>query len=213
MAEELFIPKLGQTVEQVTLINWLVKDGDTVSQGQGVLEVETDKAVFTVEATVEGIIHLGPYKAGDVLPNLTVVAIIGKAEDQFTAAPTTAPDATAAMEAEKAVEPTPTTEQPELFKSVAGAIQKIFISPRAKKLADDKKVDTNSITPTGGMGMRIVEKDVRAFLEQVKEIKISPLAERVAQESGHVPQTSRSLAQHEIRFGTNGACHHSSAGY
>ena len=53
MAEELFIPKLGQTVEEVTLINWLVKDGDKVEQGQEVLEVETDKAVFNVEAVAE----------------------------------------------------------------------------------------------------------------------------------------------------------------
>ena len=72
MAEELFIPKLGQTVEQVTLINWLVKDGDKVKQGQEVLEVETDKAVFNVEAVDDGFIHMGPFKAGDVLPVLAV---------------------------------------------------------------------------------------------------------------------------------------------
>ena len=59
MAEELFIPKLGQTVEEVTLLNWLVKDGDKVEQGQEVLEVETDKAVFNVEAVDSG---LYPYR-------------------------------------------------------------------------------------------------------------------------------------------------------
>jgi len=64
MAEELFIPKLGQTVEEVTLLNWLVKDGDKVEQGQEVLEVETDKAVFNVEAVESGYIHIGPFKAG-----------------------------------------------------------------------------------------------------------------------------------------------------
>ena len=86
MAEELFIPKLGQTVDEVTLINWLVKDGNKVEQGQGVLEVETDKAVFTVEAAADGFIHIGPYKAGDVVPNLTVVALIGKADEKFISA-------------------------------------------------------------------------------------------------------------------------------
>ena len=68
MAEEFFIPKLGQTVEEVTLVDWLVKDGDKVSQGQPVMEVETDKAVFPVEANARGTIHIGPYKEGDVLP-------------------------------------------------------------------------------------------------------------------------------------------------
>ena len=60
MAEEFFVPKLGQTVEEVTLVTWLVEDGAKVSQGQGVMEVETDKAVFPVEANAKGYIHLGP---------------------------------------------------------------------------------------------------------------------------------------------------------
>ncbi len=86
MAVELFIPKLGQTVEEVTLVNWLVEDGAKVSHGQEVMEVETDKAVFPVEANGKGYIHLGPYQAGQVLPVLTVVAIIGKESDTFAAA-------------------------------------------------------------------------------------------------------------------------------
>src|SRR5512133_2023374 len=85
MAVELFIPKLGQTVEEVTLVSWLIEDGAKVSFGQEVMEVETDKAVFPVEANGKGYIHLGPYQPGEVLPVLTVVAIIGKEMDQFTA--------------------------------------------------------------------------------------------------------------------------------
>ncbi len=60
MAIEFFIPKLGQTVEEVTIIDWLVKDGEHVEQGQSVLEVETDKAVFPVEANASGVIHWDP---------------------------------------------------------------------------------------------------------------------------------------------------------
>ena len=85
MAEELFIPKLGQTVEEVTLLNWLVKDGDKVEQGQEVLEVETDKAVFNVEAVDSGYIHIGPYKAGQIVPVLEVVALIGEKDEIFKA--------------------------------------------------------------------------------------------------------------------------------
>src|SRR5512146_2813493 len=85
MAVELFIPKLGQTVEEVTLVSWLVEDGAKVSQGQEVMEVETDKAVFPVEANGKGYLHRGPFEAGQVLPVLTVVAIIGKETDTFSA--------------------------------------------------------------------------------------------------------------------------------
>src|SRR3989304_8536228 len=83
MAEELFIPKLGQTVEEVTLVKWLVEDGARVDHGEAVVEVETDKAIFPVEANANGVIHLGPYKEGDVLPVLTVVAVIGKPDDRY----------------------------------------------------------------------------------------------------------------------------------
>ena len=83
MAEEFFIPKLGQTVEEVVLVKWLVADGAKVSQGQEVMEVETDKAVFPVEANAKGYIHIGPFKEGERLPVLTVVAIIGKENEKF----------------------------------------------------------------------------------------------------------------------------------
>ncbi len=178
MAEEFFIPKLGQTVEEVTLINWLVKEGDKVETGQGILEVETDKAVFTVESTADGIIHIGPFKAGDVVPNLTVVAVIGKAEDKFTVKQSIDKSAGEGTKTEKQT----TQELPKLSMSTQSETGKVFISPRARKLAGEKKADISHITPTGGEGIRIVEKDVAAYLSH--EIKASPLAQRMAREAG-----------------------------
>jgi pyruvate dehydrogenase E2 component (dihydrolipoamide acetyltransferase) len=179
MAEELFIPKLGQTVEEVTLVNWLVKDGDKVETGQGVMEVETDKAVFTVESTADGYIHMGPFKAGDVIPNLTVVAIIGKKEDQFGATAKTVEEKVAVKQ-----KPSPTASEPakkDLQEKLRTG-EKQFISPRARKLAKDKKVDVSQVKPSGGAGIRIVEKDVMDYLGQ--EIKVSPLAQRMAADAG-----------------------------
>ncbi len=75
MAEEFFIPKLGQTVEEVTLMDWLVPDGAKVEAGQAILEVETDKAVFPVDANAGGYLHVGPHQKGDVVPVLTVVGV------------------------------------------------------------------------------------------------------------------------------------------
>ncbi len=63
MAEQLLIPKLGNTVEEVTIIDWMVPDGSEVKAGQEVLEIETDKAVFAVESTVDGVIHQGPFSS------------------------------------------------------------------------------------------------------------------------------------------------------
>lgn len=176
MAEEFFIPKLGQTVEEVTLIKWLVEDGARIKQGQEILEVETDKAVFPVEAPASGYLHMGPYKEGDVVPVLTVVAIIGKEDEGFQV------DEGPAAEAEEAeVEPAP-SEAPRREAEVGPEDGRIFASPRARKLAGEKGVDLSRVTPTGGGGVRVAERDVLAYLQS--RPKVTPVAHKMAAEAG-----------------------------
>lgn len=179
MAEELFIPMLGQTVEEVTLLKWLVKDGDRVEQGQEVLEVETDKAVFNVEAVDSGTIHLGPYKEGDAIPVLAVVAMIGTKDEKFKL------DASQSVEKEAKLEKKVESKSPvvaERISTVDSTLQgKLFVSPRAKKLAAQKNVNLSQLTPTGGNGTRIREVDVLDFLSQAP--RISPVAKRIANEA------------------------------
>jgi pyruvate dehydrogenase E2 component (dihydrolipoamide acetyltransferase) len=178
MAEEFFIPKLGQTVEEVTILGWKVEDGQRVEQGEPVLEVETDKAVFPVEANASGYIHLGPYKAGDVVPVLTVVAVIGKKDDKFEVkgAPAAQPEAEAAAAATPA-EAAPAATAPE-----ASATGKVFASPRARRLAAQEGVDLRLVTPTGGGGVRVAERDVLAYLSAMP--KATPVAQKMAAEAG-----------------------------
>ncbi len=180
MAVELFIPKLGQTVEEVTLVNWLVEDGAKISQGQEVMEVETDKAVFPVEANGKGFIHIGPYTVGQVLPVLTVVAIIGKETDKFE--PAGAPSA----EGEAAATAQETTAEaaasPETTPKDGGEKGRVFASPRARKLAASKNIELSQVTPTGWGGMRVAERDVLAYLSQSP--KVTPVAQRMAADTG-----------------------------
>lgn len=184
MAEEFFIPKLGQTVEEVTLVRWLVEDGVKVSQGQEVMEVETDKAIFPVEANARGILHKGPFKDGQVLPVLTVVAIIGKPEDRF---PVAGEAPTGAAVGETAAPAAPelggaTTPAALTTASLLQEGGKAFASPRARKLANEKQVDLAQVLPTGEGGRRVAERDVIAFLAQ--QPKVSPVAQKVAAEAG-----------------------------
>jgi pyruvate dehydrogenase E2 component (dihydrolipoamide acetyltransferase) len=180
MAEELFIPKLGQTVEEVTIINWHVKDGDKVEQGQEVLEVETDKAVFDVEASDDGYIHIGPYAVGDVVPVLTVVAVIGEADDVFKAGLAAGETAANAPPEEKSAAKRPIISVD--VKKQTDSSEKMFASPRARKLATEKHVDLSAVTPTGGNGARVREEDVAAYLAQ--DVKASPIAKKMAEEAG-----------------------------
>ena len=151
MVEELFIPKLGQTVEEVTLIEWTAKDGEKVRAGQAVLKVETDKAVFDVEATDSGYLHIGPFKTGEVVPVLTVVAVIGKKEDAF----------------QSNGHPETTGSTPESRPlNAPNSADWIFASPIARKMAQEHNIDLNNITPTGRNGKRIVVADIEAYLQR-----------------------------------------------
>jgi len=180
MTEELFIPKLGQTVEEVTLVQWMVADGEQVSYGQPVMEVETDKAVFPVEANGKGYIHFGPYKEGEVLPVLTVVAIIGKQDEKFEVKGAESPPQSSSIPQDR-----PGSEAQRLSTSEKGAGQasgKLFVSPRARKLAAEKHVDLAQVTPTGYGGERVAERDVLSFLNLAP--KITPVAQRMAEDAG-----------------------------
>lgn len=187
MAEEFFIPKLGQTVEEVTLVKWLVFDGQKVSHGQEICEVETDKAIFPVEANAKGFFHMGPFKEGEVLPVLTVVGIIGTETDKFeggrekrvgepeTGEPGVAPvqEAPASTAQVAAATPVPPAE--------------VFASPRARKLAAEKVVDLTQVSPTGYGGIRVAERDVLAYLAAAPttaEPKVTPVAQKAAAAAG-----------------------------
>lgn len=186
MAKDVFIPKMGQTVEEVTIINWLAEDGEKVEEGQEILEIETDKAIFSVEALAGGYLHRGPYAEGDVLPVLAVVGIIGEKDDRFES------PGEEAVEAAEPAARAPVPERPAAFPEIAAPTDgapkppeepaRIFASPRARKLAAEKGVDLAQVTPTGGGGRRIVEADVIAYLEAVP--KATPVAQKLASEAG-----------------------------
>ncbi|MFZ1043358.1 MAG: dihydrolipoamide acetyltransferase family protein [Anaerolineales bacterium] len=177
MAEEFFIPQLGQTVEEVVLVKWLVPDGAQVSRGQEVMEVETDKATFPVESNAKGYIHIGPYKEGDVIPVLTVVAMIGKPEDKFQVP-------SGQVESDHTADNEATGLKEGNSQSVVAPIETStqFASPRARKLAAEKKVDLDQVSPTGYGGMRVAERDVVAYLNQMP--KATPVAQRMAADTG-----------------------------
>ncbi len=184
MPVEFFIPKLGQTVEEVTIIEWLVKDGDAVEQGQPVLEVETDKAVFPVEANARGIIHLGPFQKGDIVPVITTVAVIGKLEDQFPFINGSQSMGFEIAQPEKTASPDKADVWEIELRDLVDefATNRVFASPRARRLASEKGVDLEQVAPSGGMGVRVIEKDVLDFLNRAP--RVTPLAQRVASEAG-----------------------------
>lgn len=159
-----FMPKNGQSVESCIVSEFKVKVGDTVKAGDVLFSYETDKASFDEEAKVDGTVLAIFWNDGDEIPVLQNVMVIGKPGDSFaefdpkaSAAPAAAPAATATPAAAPAAAPAATPAAAPAAAVVAGAP----VSPRARKLAEEKGVNTAAIAGTGPHG-RIIERDVIA---------------------------------------------------
>lgn len=158
MAVDFFIPKLEQT-EEVTLVNWLVEDGSRINEGDEIVEVETDKAVVPVPANAGGIVRLGNYKAGDVVPTETTIATIETADNgdsQTTETPDEAPV------------PQKTTQPASPSDSKANGVDDTpKATPVAQKMAADLGLDLTTVTGSGQQG-KITKADVRQIANQDK---------------------------------------------
>ena len=162
MPIEILMPALSPTMEEGTLAKWLVKEGDTVSSGDLLAEIETDKATMEFEAVDEGVI--GKLLVAEGSEGVKVNAIIavlledGESADDIGTAPAAPAAAQPAAEAVTAQAPVPTETIPAPVATRSDAGTRIFASPLARRIAGQKGLDLNSIKGSGPHG-RIVKAD------------------------------------------------------
>jgi len=161
MPIELKMPALSPTMEEGTLARWLVKEGDSVSSGDLLAEIETDKATMEFEAVDEGVISQILVAEGtDGVKVGTVIAMI-QGEDEGAAPSKAAPTPPTTAKAEAPVVAPPplpvAAPAPAAPAKVAG--DRIKASPLARRIAADKGVELAGLTGTGPNG-RIVKADV-----------------------------------------------------
>jgi pyruvate dehydrogenase E2 component (dihydrolipoamide acetyltransferase) len=175
MITEIIMPKLGQTMEEGTIVQWLVAEGDVVEKGDALFQLESDKAVLEAEAPARGQLAKVFQPNGARVPVLAVVGLIADPADDITAyTPSTGgAAASAAAVAEPAPTAAPATGQ--------GKGGRVFASPRARRVARERGVDLALVQGSGPNG-RIVEADVLAFAEVQR--RATPLARKVAAEAG-----------------------------
>ena len=167
MPIELLMPALSPTMEEGTLAKWLVKEGDSVSSGDLLAEIETDKATMEFEAVDEGIVGrlLVAEGAEGVKVNTPIAILVDEGEAVPDAAASAAPAAAAAAPAAAAAAPAPAAAAAPAPAAaaapVAGDGARIFASPLARRLAAEKGLDLAAIGGTGPHG-RIVRADVEA---------------------------------------------------
>jgi pyruvate dehydrogenase E2 component (dihydrolipoamide acetyltransferase) len=164
MSINILMPALSPTMEEGTLSKWLVKEGDTVSSGQILAEIETDKATMEFEAVDEGTVGKILVAEGTegVKVNEPIAILLEEGESaDALAAPAAAP-AKAAPADKPADAPAPASEAkaaPAASPAPATSGARVFASPLAKRIAAEKGLDLSAITGTGPNG-RIVKADV-----------------------------------------------------
>ncbi|WP_028241008.1 pyruvate dehydrogenase complex dihydrolipoamide acetyltransferase [Stutzerimonas azotifigens] len=181
MASEILMPSLAAGMEQATLVRWLKQEGDPVSQGEVIAEIETDKAVMEMEAQADGSLGriLVPAGSEEVRVGTPIAILLGAGEDasglashsaagqavrpdatEAPAVPTPEPDPTAPASAQLN-EPLTQAPAPAPMRAAAqdDEGERLFASPLARRMAWQQGVDLAGINGSGPHG-RIVKLDV-----------------------------------------------------
>ncbi len=166
MRVEVTMPRMGQSMEEGTILNWLKTAGATIKRGEPLFEIESDKATVEVEALTTGKLAEIIVPAGTTVPVGSVVAFI-EAEERI---PVTAPSA---------LPPEPVGET---------APRRQPISPVARRVAQEHGLDPAAISGSG-RGGRIVKDDVQATVAQRESVPaksgrldVSPVARKLARQ-------------------------------
>jgi len=152
MAVPIKVPDLGTTVDEIKVIAWLVKEGDTINRGEAIAEIETDKAVTELESVAEGVLLKQVVPAGALASKGEILAYVGRPDEEV-------PQVTDKTIAHETPEPQKVrgrtvSEQPR-------------VAPIVRNLAQKLGVDLARVPGTGKAGMITREDVVRAANEEV----------------------------------------------
>jgi pyruvate dehydrogenase E2 component (dihydrolipoamide acetyltransferase) len=190
MASQVIMPKLSPTMEEGVVSRWLKKEGDKVSMGEPLAEIDTDKATMEMQALANGVLRKILINEGESAPLGQLIAIIGAPDEDISsllnqaAAPAAKTQAPAAANAEPATATVaPATAKPEAEKPVSqasapqgngsqaaevtkkSASGRLIVSPLAARMAAEAGVDLRSLQGSGPGG-RIIKKDIEAAISK-----------------------------------------------
>jgi pyruvate dehydrogenase E2 component (dihydrolipoamide acetyltransferase) len=172
MATELKVPTLGMDMEEATIVRWLVEEGAEVKKGDPVLEIDTDKTSFEIEAPSDGAIHALRGEAGDILPVGATLAYVTAPGEDFLE-----PQEESHTEE---VKPERTTEVPKHQTVPVSADsedgRRVRASPAARRAASDMGVSIENVSGSGPYGRvylsDVLEMETEAPTEQAEPAPI-----------------------------------------
>jgi pyruvate dehydrogenase E2 component (dihydrolipoamide acetyltransferase) len=163
MATPVIMPKQGQSVETCIITSWIKKKGEVVHIGDIIFSYETDKAAFDMESTVEGTLLDIFFAEGAEVPVLVNVAVIGAPGEETELYRPGSPSKKIITTAKENTEKASPSSIFQIQEEHSDDGSKTRISPRAKRLADDKGMNYNNIAGSGPNG-RIIVRDIEEAL-------------------------------------------------
>ena len=158
MLQKIIMPKLGDTMEEGIIANWIVEEGDTVKKGDTIMEIETDKATMEVESFVEGIVLKIISEEGQTVPVGAVVGYVGNKDDLLPEETT----GTSEINEPNEVNEFNSVKSENITRLTVSNEGRKRASPRAADLASKLNIDISEVIGSGPKG-RVTSKDVQDF--------------------------------------------------
>jgi pyruvate dehydrogenase E2 component (dihydrolipoamide acetyltransferase) len=199
MATKVIMPKLSPTMEEGQISRWLKKEGDKVSMGEPLAEIDTDKATMEMQALANGVLRKILINEGQSAPLGQIIAVIGEPNEDIASLLAEAPAAPKQeqpkQEQAKQEQPPP-PPQPQAKAAAAGAQPakadghqpqaavsdsgRMIVSPLAARMAAEAGIDLRSLQGSGPGG-RIIKRDIEAAISRPKAAPAQPPYPRVVQ--------------------------------
>jgi pyruvate dehydrogenase E2 component (dihydrolipoamide acetyltransferase) len=205
VATDVTMPRLSDSMEEGTILEWLVDEGGEVKKGEPLVEIETDKANMTYDADTDGVLIEILAQKGDTLPIGEVIARIGEEgekpsgkdepeeEEDDEEEPEEEPQEEEEDESEPEAEEREEPEEPRKPSGNGGDPERVKASPVARRMASDLGVELAQLEGTGPGG-RIVKADVEAAAKGDGKPKEAPEEERAPE-----PQKAESGAKGDVQ--------------
>ena len=214
------MPKLSPTMEEGQISRWLKKEGDKVSMGEPLAEIDTDKATMEMQALANGVLRKILINEGQSAPLGQTIAVIGEPNEDIASLLAEAPAAAPKQEqpkqeqAQEQPAPPPPPQPAQAKAAAAGTAQpastvangrppqaaasdssRMIVSPLAARMAAEAGIDLRSLQGSGPGG-RIIKRDIEAAISQPKTEAAQPAYPRVVQ-PGEFPQIGASAYRDE----------------
>ncbi len=160
---DIIMPKMGESIEEATITNWFVKEGDKIEEDDVLLEIATDKVDSEIPSPVEGILKKIFFKQDEVVAVGTVIAVIDMDGDASASVEEKTEDTGEISEPDPVIE----TPVPELNTEKVSSSGDRFYSPLVRTIAKEEKITQAELDSIQGSGLngRVQKKDVMLFLE------------------------------------------------